>query len=155
MRQKARRLMANCGSATIKMNGLWNESAFQDMFTKPWAEIQEELAKNKEVYTYVSSRRIAKALLNYANRDMVCKMFKPEYLCGGVSEHFIQCVIRTTDEITTLCSYTYDRLVPYALGALFPKKEVSGEWFIDGLNEFGSFTWKGWKLTESERKYVE
>lgn len=146
--------MANCGSTTIKMSGLWSETAFQDMFVKPWGEIQEELAKNKAVYTYVSSRRIAKSLLKYANRDMACKIFKPEYLCGGAPEQLIQCVIRTTDEITTLYNYTYDRLVPYALGVLFPKKEISGEWFVDGLNEFGSFTWKGWKLTESERKCV-
>ena len=150
--------MANIGSSNVKMEGLWSEAAFQNMFVKPWAEICKNLqdAGDAGVLEYISTRRVACVLREYAHAENAAKCFNAEYLYGAtqMQDNLIPCMLKSRDEATTLRKYTIDELLSTALAALFPKKEVRCDWFIDGLNEYGSFIWKGLNLVHEEKGYV-
>lgn len=138
--------MPNIGTCYIKMDGLWSENTFHNMFVESWDTLMQDFGKNPQgVLAHLSSRKIANLLNEHAPKRAKT-VLKPEFLDGQMEDWQITCHLTEQDNAATWNRFSPDRLLPLALAVLFPEKEIKGSWFVDGLNEGGEFTWINMEL---------
>ena len=143
--------MANIGSCEVKAASLWDEPAFRALFEEPWSVLQDRMnqAGGIGVVADTSTHKVAKAIMKYAPAS-ARKLFADEFLQMQIPDYQIRCMLREKDAVTSYRKYTFDTLISTAIAAIFPDREVACRWFIDGLGEGGSFTWKNFRVKDKK-----
>lgn len=141
--------MANSGVLSAAMPGLWREGAFWGFFSPHDPALAEEKAQSELrrcgfTHIRISNRQYLSYLRSVVSENYLDALFKREFLENPDDYPDILCVLKTSepDVVTTLFNYTVDERMVNALGEIFPDREITCDWFIDGMGDYGSFVLK-------------
>lgn len=138
--------MANIGSFTASMPGLWREETFWSLFSpgsEKKAELIQRIKNERRVRLTVENDRFLAVLRANVPADRLREQYKGDFLDGSREYppiHVVFDLDGAENSVTALARYTYDDRLGRALSLLFPNQRIKCSWFVDGLGGYGNFT---------------
>ena len=138
--------MANIGSFTASMPGLWREETFWSLFSpgsEKKAELIQRIKNERRVRLTVENDRFLAVLRANVPADRLREQYKGDFLDGSREYppiHVVFDLDGAENSVTALARYTYDDRLGRALSLLFPNQRIKCSWFVDGLGDYGNFT---------------
>ena len=142
--------MPNIGLETTKMDGLWNEELFWAILPEDRSTITQRLRKERITQITIDNSDLLTALRRSVHEQRLKEIFRENYLVAPESFPPIYCSMRMDEpnSITTMRTYSPDTRLSTALSLIFPSRELTCTWFIDGLGDYGSYKLIGGMVRE-------